>query len=44
MCAIFKEERVTQPLYRQASLHRLRGFLSSVRAVLREWRERKNAT
>jgi uncharacterized protein YjiS (DUF1127 family) len=28
---------------RQASLHRLRGFLSGVRAVLREWRQRKNA-
>ena len=76
MYAIFKEERVTQPLYRptrigrtrrlrtkaefsratsccadriplerqwQASPHRLRGFLSGVRAVLREWRQRKNA-
>src|SRR6516162_8947347 len=75
MYAIFKEERVTQPLYRptrigrtrrlrtkaefsratsccadriplerqwQASPHRLRGFLSGVRAVLREWRRRKN--
>jgi uncharacterized protein YjiS (DUF1127 family) len=75
MYAIFKEDRVTQPLYRptrigrtqrlrtkaelsrvtsccadriplgrqrQASLHRLRGFLSGVRAVLREWRRRKN--
>jgi uncharacterized protein YjiS (DUF1127 family) len=26
---------------RQASLHRLRGFLSGVHAVLREWRLRK---
>ena len=75
MYAIFKEDRITQPLYRpttigragrlrtkaelsratscsadriplerqrQASLHRLRGFLSGVRAVLREWRLRKN--
>ena len=75
MYAIFKEERVTRPLYRptsigrarrlrtkaelsgatsccvdriplerqrQASLYRLRGFLSDVRAVLREWRQRKN--
>jgi uncharacterized protein YjiS (DUF1127 family) len=74
MYAIFKEDRVTQPLstyqnwsrpetedegrvvagtsccadrmplerQRQASLHELRGFLSGVRAVLREWRERKN--
>src|SRR5215469_4253340 len=75
MYAIFKEDRMTQPLYRptrigrawrrrtkaelsratscsadriplerqrQASLHRLRGFLSGVRVVLREWRLRKN--
>src|SRR5215472_2100925 len=76
MYAIFKEDRIAQPLYRpttigrarrlrtkaelssratscsadqirlegqrQASLHRLRGFLSGVRAVLREWRLRKN--
>jgi len=75
MYAIFKEDRITQPLYRptrigrarrvrtkaelsratscsadriplerqrQASLHRLRGFLSGVRVVLREWRLRKN--
>jgi uncharacterized protein YjiS (DUF1127 family) len=75
MYAIFKENRVTQPLYRptrigrarrvrskaelsratsccadqiplerqrQASLDRLRGFLSRVRAVLREWRQRKS--
>jgi len=75
MHAIFKEDRVAQPLYRpprigcaqrlrtkaelsratsgsadwipmerqrQASLHRLRGFLRDVRAVLREWRQRKN--
>jgi uncharacterized protein YjiS (DUF1127 family) len=75
MYGIFKEERVTQPLYRptrigrarrlrtnaelsratsccadriplerqrQASLHRLCGFLSGVGAVLREWRRRKN--
>jgi uncharacterized protein YjiS (DUF1127 family) len=26
----------------QASPHRLRGFLSGVRAVLREWRRRKH--
>ena len=76
MDEIFKEYRVTQPVYRptrigralrlrtkaelsratscwadriplegqwQASLHRLRGFLSGVRAVLGEWRQRKNA-
>jgi uncharacterized protein YjiS (DUF1127 family) len=75
MYAIFKEDRVTQPVYRpttigrarrlstktelsratscsadriplerqrQASLHQLRGFLSGMRAVLREWRQRKN--
>lgn len=75
MSAIFKEDRVTRPLYRptrigrarrlrtkaelsrvtscgpdripleaqwQASPHRLRGFLSGVRAALREWRRRKN--
>ena len=75
MSAIFKEDRVTEPLYRptrigcarrlrtkaelsrvtsccpdriplekqwQASPHGLRGFLSGVRAVLREWRRRKN--
>ena len=72
MFAIFKEDRVTQPLYRptrarrprtkaelspaasgcpdripldtqwQASPHLLSGFLSSVRATLREWRRRKN--
>ena len=75
MYAIFKEDRVAQPLYRpttigrarrlrtkselsratscsaeriplerqrQASLHQLRGFLSGVHAVLREWRLRKN--
>ena len=74
MFAIFKEDRVTRPVYRptrigrarlrtkaelsrvtscgpgripletqwQASHHRLRDFLSGVRAVLREWRRRKN--
>lgn len=75
MYAIFKEDRVTQPVYRptrigrdrrlstktelsratscsahriplerqrQASLQQLRGFLSGMRAVLREWRQRKN--
>ena len=75
MYAIFKEDWMTQPLYRpttigrartprtkaelsratscsadriplerprQACLHRLRSFLSGVRAVLREWRQRKN--
>ena len=75
MYAIFKEDWMTQPLYRpttigrartprtkaelsratscsaeriplerqrQASLHQLRGFLSGVHAVLREWRLRKN--
>jgi uncharacterized protein YjiS (DUF1127 family) len=74
MFAIFKEDRVTQPLYRPtrigrarrlrtkaelsratsgcpdrisqetqwlASPHRLSGFLSGVRATLREWRRRK---
>jgi uncharacterized protein YjiS (DUF1127 family) len=75
MFASFKEDRVTQPLYRsarisrarrlgpkaelsratfscadriprktqwQASPRRLSGFLSEVRATLREWRQRKN--
>jgi len=75
MFAIFKEDRVAQPLYRstkigrarslrtkgelsratsscpdrilretpwQASPRRLSGFLSGVRATLREWRRRKN--
>jgi len=74
MFAIFKEDRVTQPLYRpirigrvrrlrtkaellrarsccpdrvqhetqwQPSPHRLRGFLSRVSVVLREWHRRK---
>ena len=35
-------DRIPLERQRQASLHRLRGFLSGVRAVLREWRERKN--
>ena len=36
-------DRMPMERQRQASLHRLRGFLSGVRAVLREWRQRKNA-
>ena len=54
MFASFKEDRVTQPLYRstasgrarrlspKAELSRLSGFLIGVRATLREWRQRRN--
>ena len=35
-------DRFPQETPSQASLHRLRGFLSGVRAALREWRRRKN--
>jgi uncharacterized protein YjiS (DUF1127 family) len=35
-------ERIPLERQRQASLHRLRSFLSDVRAVWREWRLRKN--
>ena len=34
--------RIPQETQRQASLHRLSGFLSAVRATLREWRRRRN--
>ena len=34
--------RIPQATQWQASLHRLRDFLSAVRAALREWRRRKN--
>ena len=36
-------DRVPQETQWQASLHRLRGFLSGVRAALREWRRRRNS-
>jgi uncharacterized protein YjiS (DUF1127 family) len=35
-------DRIPQETQWQASPHRLSGFLSSVRAALREWRRRKN--
>ena len=34
--------RIPQETRWQASAHRLSGFLSAVRAALREWRRRKN--
>jgi uncharacterized protein YjiS (DUF1127 family) len=36
-------DRFPQETPSQASLHRLRGFLSGVRAALCEWRRRKNS-
>ena len=35
-------DRIPPETQWQASPHRLRGFLGGVRAVLREWRRRKN--
>ena len=35
-------DRIPQETQSQASLHRLSGFLSGVRAALREWRRRRN--
>jgi uncharacterized protein YjiS (DUF1127 family) len=35
-------DRIPQETRRQASSHRLSGFLSGVRAALREWRRRRN--
>jgi uncharacterized protein YjiS (DUF1127 family) len=35
-------DRIPQETQRQASSHRLSGFLSGVRAALREWRRRRN--
>src|ERR1700739_4933617 len=35
-------DRIPQETQRQASSHPLSGFLSGVRAVLREWRQRRN--
>jgi len=34
-------DRIPQETHRQASSHRLSGFLSGVRAALREWRRRR---
>ena len=36
-------DRIPQETQWEASPHRLSGFLSGVRAALREWRRRKNA-
>jgi uncharacterized protein YjiS (DUF1127 family) len=35
-------DRIPQETQRQASPHRLSGFLNGVRAALREWRRRRN--
>jgi uncharacterized protein YjiS (DUF1127 family) len=35
-------DRTPQETQRQASPHRLSGFLSGVRAALRQWRQRRN--
>ena len=35
-------DRIPQETQRQASPHRLGGFLNGVRAALREWRRRRN--